>query len=76
MTILLTGDQGYIGTILTSTLIERGYDIGYFANNLLMPIEMAYPKITKDIRDLCNIDLEGVDSIIHTAGLHVFCIVQ
>ena len=74
MATLVTGDRGYIGTVLTSILIERGYnvvgyDIGYFANNLLSPVETEYRKITKDIRDLKGSDLEGIDSIIHLAGL-------
>mgnify|MGYP000488721914 FL=1 len=74
MATLVTGDRGYIGTVLTSILIERGYnvvgyDIGYFADNLLSPVETEYRKITKDIRDLKGSDLEGIDSIIHLAGL-------
>ena len=73
MATLVTGDRGYIGTVLTSILIERGYnvvgyDIGYFADNLLSPVETEYRKITKDIRDLKGSDLEGIDSIIHLAS--------
>lgn len=74
MKVLLTGDRGYIGTVLASMLIEKGYEIvgydtGYFSDNLLVPIETNYPTITKDIRDLNITDLEGIDSIIHLAGL-------
>ena len=74
MRILLTGDRGYVGTVLSSILIEKeydvvGYDIGYFADNLLTEEDHDYPKITKDIRDLEVIDLQGIDAVIHLAGL-------
>ena len=42
MKILVTGNLGYIGSVLTSTLIEKGFDvtgidIGYFENNFKIP---------------------------------------
>jgi len=74
MRILLTGDRGYVGTVLSSVLIEKGYDvvgydIGYFTDNLLTEEDHDYPKITKDIRDLEVIDLQDIDAVIHLAGL-------
>lgn len=72
--VLVTGDRGYIGSVLTGILLEkgyavRGYDVGYFADCLLRPVATSYPCITKDIRDVSESDLEGVDAIIHLAGL-------
>lgn len=72
--ILVTGDKGYIGSVLAPMLIERsynivGFDTGYFSDCLLLPEVVDYPKICKDIRDVCEQDVQGVDVIIHLAGL-------
>jgi nucleoside-diphosphate-sugar epimerase len=72
--VLVTGDRGYIGSVLTDILLDkgylvRGYDVGYFAGCLLRPVENAYPCTTKDIRDVKPADLKGVDAVIHLAGL-------
>ena len=74
MRVLVTGDQGYIGSVLTSELKKRcyevvGYDIGYYTENLLFPYDQSYLKIKKDIRDARLEDLMGVNAIIHLAGL-------
>lgn len=74
MKVMVTGDRGYIGSILVPMLKAKkfeviGYDSGYFANNFLENVEENYKKITKDIRDLSSKDLKGVDAIIHLAGL-------
>ena len=47
--VLVTGNLGYIGTVLTKFLIEKnyniyGYDNGFYENNLFGEIE-AKPKI-------------------------------
>ena len=73
-TVLVTGDLGYIGSVLTEVLRERsygvrGYDTGYYADCLLYPVDLNYPHITRDIRDLQVADLEGVDAVIHLAAL-------
>jgi len=72
--ILVTGNKGYIGSVLTPMLLKksysvRGYDSGYFENCLLCTVEENYPHIKKDIRDIEKEDVEGVDAIIHLAGL-------
>ena len=72
--ILVTGDVGYIGSVLTAMLRDksydvRGYDTGYYEDCLLYPVNLDYPRITQDIRDLCTEDLSGIDAIIHLAGL-------
>ena len=72
--ILVTGDVGYIGSVLTTMLLEKGYsvrgfDTGYFEDCFLYSVKQNYPRITRDVRDLRSEDIEGVDAIIHLAGL-------
>lgn len=72
--VLVTGDRGYIGSVLVEVLAERGvrvvgYDTGYFADCVLEAPYETYPRITKDIRELGSDDLHGVDAVIHLAGL-------
>ena len=74
MKILVTGNKGYIGSVLTPMLIEKGYEVkgydsGYFEDCLLLPFDGNHSYIRKDIRDITKEDMEGVDSIIHLAGL-------
>ena len=74
MKIMVTGDRGYIGTVLMPILKEKnyeviGYDSGYFVDNILEQFDENYTKITKDIRDVEKKDLKGIDGIIHLAGL-------
>ncbi len=74
MKILVTGNQGYIGSVLAPLLQEQGhnivgYDIGYYTQCLLQPIKTDFQQITKDIREVSEQDLHGVEAIIHLAGL-------
>ena len=74
MKILVTGDRGYIGSVLVSVLQKKGYsveglDCGFFKTNLIQSPQNTYLKITKDLRDLSLNDLIGIDGIIHLAGL-------
>ena len=74
MKVLVTGDRGYIGSVLTKMLEEKsyvvvGYDIDYYQGTDLYPIRRNYKQITKDLRDVSKNDTEGIDAIIHLAGL-------
>ena len=74
MKILVTGNKGYIGSVLVPMLMKKGYDIkgfdiGYFEDCLLYPFEENYPHIKKDIRDIEKVDVEGLDAVIHLAAL-------
>ena len=74
MKILVTGDRGYIGSVLTQVLQERsyevtGYDIDYYQGTDLYPTNRSYRQITKDLRDISPTDIEGMDAVIHLAGL-------
>ncbi|MDD5108745.1 MAG: SDR family oxidoreductase [Candidatus Omnitrophica bacterium] len=74
MKVLVTGDRGYIGGVLVKMLLEKGhkvsgFDINYYEENLLYPLDYSYPFVTKDIRDVTFEDVQGFDAIIHLAGL-------
>jgi nucleoside-diphosphate-sugar epimerase len=76
MHILVTGNQGYIGPILTRLAKERGHqvtglDVGYF-KDCIPAGERDVPadrQIVRDIRDVKLEDLDGVNAVIHLAGL-------
>ena len=74
MNILVTGDRGYIGSVLVPMLLEKGYkvvgyDSGFFSDNLVENYDAVYRQITKDLRDIKITDFDGIDGIIHLAGL-------
>jgi len=74
-TVLVTGNMGYIGSIMVPVLINSGYDvvgydIGYYERCYLTEAKQNLKKlIKKDIRDAVQEDFEGIDSVIHLAGL-------
>ena len=73
MKVLITGQNGYVGRVLTNLLLENKYDvlgcdINYFPtafDNDLHEIS----NVASDIRDITEKDLKKVDVIIHLAGL-------
>jgi len=71
--ILITGNLGYIGSVLTEVLKKNynvlGYDIGFFKDCNLIDVKPLNKQIYKDIRDISIKDLEGIDFIIHLAAL-------
>ena len=75
MRILLTGINGYIGTVLANELIKKnyeviGYDVDYFYDCNLQKVDTKYIKhISKDIRNISYDDLNEIDIVIHLAGL-------
>lgn len=74
MRVLITGHQGYIGSVLTPDLLERGHDVvgvdtGYFAECTIVPDRVRAPSIRRDIRDLEADDLAGFDAVVHLAAL-------
>ena len=73
MRILLTGNQGYIGTILVPRLWVMGYDVVGLDSGLFRECTLRHvrdvPTIRKDIRDVEASDLDGIDAVIHLAGL-------
>src|SRR3569833_2538330 len=76
MRLLVTGNQGFIGPVLVAMAKARGHavtglDVGYFADCIARPEAAAWPdrQILRDMRDVTPADLEGVDAVIHLAGL-------
>jgi nucleoside-diphosphate-sugar epimerase len=73
--ILVTGSEGYIGSILMPMLIERdfivsGCDPGFFSEgNLIGTTYHSYEMIKKDMRDLTEDDLDGYDAIVSLAAM-------
>ena len=74
MKILVTGNLGYIGSVLVPLLLEKrhqvvGLDCGYFKECMLSPVNEDFKQIAKDVRDVVLADLQGADAVIHLAGL-------
>jgi len=75
--ILLTGNSGYIGTVMTKRLKDASYEVvgldsRWFADNTLFPAAPSHDpdkEMPKDIRDAKISDLEGAYAVIHLAGL-------
>ncbi len=75
MRILVTGNLGYIGSVLTEVLTSKGYEVVgldteyYEAITPLPKNKSLIKQIRKDIRDISIEDLEGIDGVIHLAAL-------
>lgn len=72
--VLITGNQGYIGQVLTVELKNRGYEVYGYDSGYYKGLELAEPvqpdvQIEKDIRDALPEDFDGVDAVIHLAAL-------
>jgi len=76
MKVLVTGHQGYIGSVMVPMLIKAGHDVTGYDSNLYERCTFAeggtitdVPSIRKDVRDVVPGDLEGFDAVIHLAAL-------
>lgn len=76
MKVLVTGDKGYIGTVLTPIFLEAGHEVTGLDMNLYedctfggMPLNVPIASIRKDIREVELADCKGFDAIVHLAGL-------
>lgn len=72
--VLLTGHNGYLGSVMAPYLVQAGYDVtgldtAYFRDCTLLPDGAVVRTITKDIREVEPRDLEGFQAIIHLAAL-------
>jgi nucleoside-diphosphate-sugar epimerase len=70
--VMIVGGAGYIGTLLSSELHDRGYDVSivdllWFGNNL--PTHLKTKVRQADVFDLTQKDLEGFHSVVFIAGL-------
>jgi nucleoside-diphosphate-sugar epimerase len=75
MKVLVTGTDGYIGSVLAPYLLERGYDVvgldtGFYRAGWLFDDRRDRPRtLTRDIRDVSPDDLRGFDAVVHLAEL-------
>ena len=72
--VLVTGHDGYIGSVLVRLLLGSGYDVtgldvSYYGDCNFSKIEHPIRNIQRDIRDVDLRDLRGFDAIIHLAAL-------
>lgn len=76
MRVLVTGHNGYVGTILVPLLLANGHDVVGLDTNLYQGATFGeendtrlVPSMNKDVRDVTAADVEGFDAILHLAGL-------
>src|SRR6266542_136174 len=73
--ILVTGTEGYLGSLLAPELIRQGYEVigldtglykerAFYRDGQTTPLTLA-----KDLRHITVEDLKGVDAIVHMAEL-------
>jgi nucleoside-diphosphate-sugar epimerase len=78
--VLITGNLGYLGSVLTMFLARAypgaqllGYDSGFFAHALtganFLPERQLATQYYGDVRDISPEILEGVDSVVHLAAV-------
>ena len=80
MKILVTGNMGYVGSLLTGFISRyypsyevTGFDSGYFASNVIGSYRFPEIRLSKQIfGDVRNIDesvLSGIDAVVHLAAI-------
>jgi len=76
MKIVVTGNLGYVGTVLTPLLAARGHDVrgldtGYYGDCLLGPLDSTgvETQVARDLRAVERADVEGADAIVHLGAL-------
>lgn len=74
MRVLVTGHQGYLGTVMVPILQAAGHDVtgldsGFFEDCVLGPEPQDPPGIRVDLRDVALEQLIGFDAVIHLAAL-------
>jgi nucleoside-diphosphate-sugar epimerase len=72
--VLVTGHQGYLGTVMVPALQEAGHqvtglDTGFFADCVLGPHPGDPSGFAIDLRDVGAQHLRGIDAVIHLAAL-------
>jgi len=76
MRVLVTGHLGYIGPVMIRLFKEAGHtvtglDIGYFKECVTEGVSLVAPdkEIIRDMRDVAQADVQGIDAIVHLAAL-------
>jgi nucleoside-diphosphate-sugar epimerase len=73
MKVLVTGNLGYVGTVLTADLQRHGhrvagYDAGFFSPCLISEVADPDDQLFGDTRSFAE-DLRGFDAVVHLAAL-------
>ncbi|HMJ90483.1 MAG TPA: SDR family oxidoreductase [Candidatus Acidoferrum sp.] len=75
MKILVTGTEGYLGSLLAPLLMQQGHEVigidtGFYKEGWLYSDLQPRPRtLCKDVRDLTSGDLAGCDAVVHMAEL-------
>ena len=73
MRVLVTGHNGYIGSVMVKVLRLAGHEVlgldSYFFANGMTSEKDATPALRKDVRDVSPEDLAGVEGVVHLAAL-------
>ena len=74
MRVLVTGHNGYIGSILVPRLEQAGHEVIGLDSNLFGvctfgPVETEPEALQRDVRDIESEDLVGFDAVIHLAAV-------
>jgi len=76
MRILITGTEGYIGSVMGPKIAELGHDVvgldsGFYREGWLYNTKYSYlpPCVGKDIRHITTDDLKGFEAVVHLAEL-------
>ncbi len=74
MLVMITGNLGYIGTVMAPMLAAEGFDVVGLDSDLYRRCTFGadyiiIPTLDMDIRDVEAEDLEGIDAVCHLAGL-------
>ncbi|MCA1569563.1 MAG: NAD(P)-dependent oxidoreductase [Chloroflexi bacterium] len=74
MRVLVTGHNGYIGTVLVPLAQQAGHDVVGLDSDLFAPCVFGKApaeaeSIRKDVRDVTAADLEGFDAVLHLAAV-------
>jgi nucleoside-diphosphate-sugar epimerase len=74
MRVLVTGHDGYIGSVLVPFLLEAGHEVTGLDSSLyegcdLLPPRAQVPGLRLDVRDVTSSHLEGFDAVVHLAAL-------
>ncbi len=74
MRVLVTGHDGYIGCVLVPMLQERGHEVvgldsGLFVGCEFNDLPFECETIRADVRDISPEHMQGIDAVIHLAGI-------
>jgi nucleoside-diphosphate-sugar epimerase len=74
MQVLVTGHNGYLGSVMVPVLAAFGHSVvgldAFFFEQCSLGTEPGHvPALRKDIRDVRIVDFKGIDAVIHLAGI-------